>query len=45
MGEKLTRENDVKGRWRKYFVQLLNGDEIKEVGGNVRRARSGENEE
>ena len=42
MGEKLIRENDSEVRWRDYFVRLLNGIEINEVG--VRRARSGENE-
>ena len=39
MGEDLTREKNTEGRWREYFVNLLNGDEISEVGGNVRRAR------
>ena len=44
MGELLTWENGTEGRWKKYFVQLLNGDEIREVGGDVRRERVGENE-
>ena len=43
MGEELTRENDIQGRQREHFVQLLNGDEISELGGDVRRARIGEN--
>ena len=33
MGEELTWENDIEGRWKEYFVQLLNGDEIKEIRG------------
>ena len=41
MGEKLTVENDIEGRWREYFVQLLNGDEISEVGKDVRKGRIG----
>ena len=32
IGEEVTRENDIEVRWREYFVQLLNGDEISEVG-------------
>ena len=28
MGVELTLENDTEGRWREYFVQLLNGAEI-----------------
>ena len=32
MGDELTRENDIEGRWKEYFVQLLNGDKIREVG-------------
>ena len=44
VGEELTRENDIEGRWKEYFVQLLNGDEIREVGGDIRRVRIGENE-
>ena len=36
MGEDLTREDDVEVTWRKYFVQLINGDKISEGGGNVR---------
>ena len=39
MGEELTQENDIEGRWKEYFVQLLNGGEIREVGGDVRRER------
>ena len=31
--EELTRENDTEGRWREYFIQMLNGGEISEVGG------------
>ena len=37
MGEDLTQENDTEGRWKRYFVQLLNGDEIREVGRHLRR--------
>ena len=44
MGEELTRENDIEGRWKEYFVQLQNGDEIREVGGDIRKDRIGENE-
>ena len=44
MEEELTQENDNEGRWKEYFVKLLNGDEIKEVGGGIRRERIGENE-
>ena len=44
MGEDLTRENDREGRWKEYFVQLLNGDEIREVGVGVWRERIGEYE-
>ena len=36
MGEELTRENDIERIWKEYFVRLLNGDEIGEVGGDVR---------
>ena len=43
MGEELTQENDNEGRWKEYFVQLLNGNEIREVGGKVKRERIGEN--
>ena len=32
-GEELPREKDDEVRWKEYFVQLLNGDEITEVGG------------
>ena len=39
MGEELTQESDIEGRWKEYFVQLLNGDEIKEVGGDKRWER------
>ena len=44
MGEELTRENDIEGRWKDYFVQLLKGDEMGEVGGDIRRERIVENE-
>ena len=44
MGEELTRENDIESRWKNYFVQLLNGDEIREVGGDIRRESIRENE-
>ena len=44
MGEELTQENDIEGRWKEYFVQLLNGDEIRDVGRHVRRETIGENE-
>ena len=44
MGEELTCENDIEGRWKEYFVQLQNGDEIREVGGDIRKDRIGENE-
>ena len=44
VGEELTRENDIEGRWKEYFVQLLNDDEIREVGGDVRRETIGDNE-
>ena len=37
MGEELTQENDIEGRWKEYFVQLLNGDEIREVGADIWR--------
>ena len=42
-GEELTRENDIEGRWKMYFVKLLNGGEIMEVGGDVSRERTKEN--
>ena len=42
MGEELTRENDIEGRWKEYFVQMLNGDEIREVGRDIRREIIGE---
>ena len=35
MGEELTRENNIEGRWKEYFVQLLNDDEIREVRGDI----------
>ena len=44
IGEDLTQDNDIESRWKEYFAQLLNGDEINEVGEDVRRARIGENE-
>ena len=43
MGEVLTRENDNEVRRGVYFVQLLNGSEIDEIEGNVRRRRIGRN--
>ena len=36
MGEELAQDNDIKGRWQEYFVQILNSDEIREVGGDIR---------
>ena len=36
-----SKENDIKGRWKEYFVQLLNSDEIREVGGDIRGERIG----
>ena len=30
-GEELIRKNDIEGRWKNYFVKLLNGDEIGQV--------------
>ena len=44
MREELTRENDIEGSWKEYFVQLLKGDEIREVGEDIRRENIGENE-
>ena len=44
MGEELTEENDIEGRRKEYFVQLANVDEIREVGGDIKRERIGENE-
>ena len=41
MVEDLTRENDNNVRWREYFVQLMNGDEIREKGEDIRRVRIG----
>ena len=38
-GEELTRETDIEDIWKDYFVQLLNSDEIIEVGGDIRRER------
>ena len=29
MGEELTQKNDTEGRWKEYFVQRVNGDEIR----------------
>ena len=43
-GVELTLENDVEGRWKEYFVQLLNGEEIRDIGGHLRREKIGENE-
>ena len=42
MDEELPKENDIEVRWKEYFVQLLNGDEISEV--RVRRKRIGGND-
>ena len=45
MGKELTRENDTEDdRWKEYFIQLLNGDEIREVGGDIKRERIEGNE-
>ena len=44
MNEELTRADDTELKWREFFVQVLNGDEISEIGGDVRKARIGENE-
>ena len=44
MGKELTRENDTDGRWKEYFVKLLNGDEVRDVEGDIRRESFGENE-
>ena len=35
----LTRENNTEMRWKEHFFQLMNNDEISEIGGNVRKAR------
>ena len=29
MGEELTQDSDIEGRWKEYLVQLLNSDEIR----------------
>ena len=42
MNEELTRADDTELKWKEYFVQVLNGDEISEIGGDVRKARIGE---
>ena len=42
MDDEVTRENDLEVRWKAYFVQLLNGEEAKEV--EVRRERIRGNE-
>ena len=44
MGNERTQENYIEGTWKEYFVQLLNGDEIREEGGDIRRGRVGEYE-
>ena len=44
MGEELTRENDTEGRYKEYFVKLMNGNEIREVEGDIWRESIGENE-
>ena len=41
---KLPRDIDAEFGLREYFIQLLNGSEISEVGGNVSRERIGGNE-
>ena len=41
MGEELTEENDTNVKWREYFAQLLNDEEIIKVG--VWRARFEQN--
>ena len=41
MGEELAQDNDIKGRWQEYFVQILNSDEIREVGGDIRGGGKG----
>ena len=41
MGEELTEGNDINVKWREYFAQLLNGEEIIKVG--VWRARFEQN--
>ena len=40
----LTWDNDIEGRWRDYFVQLLDGTKLRKVGRDVRRMRIGGNE-
>ena len=40
MVEDLTRENDNNVRWREYFVLLMNGDEIREKGEDIRTRKS-----
>ena len=42
IGEELIWENNGEVSWREYYVQMLNGDEISEIG--VRRKRIAENE-
>ena len=44
MGRELTPENGIDRRWKEHFVQLLNGDEIREVERDIRRERIRENE-
>ena len=41
MGEELTPENDTEVRWRGYIVQLLKGEKISEVEGDVGRGKIG----
>ena len=43
MREELTQENEIRVDG-KYFVYLLDGDKISEVGADLWRARIGENE-
>ena len=33
------QENDIEGRWKEYFVQLLKGECLKKRGMDVRQAR------
>ena len=44
ISEELTRDHDIEVIWREYFVDMLNCDEVNEVGGDARRARIGEKE-
>ena len=42
--EELAQEDGGQVKWKEYFVQLLNGDVINEVGGGIRKRRIIENE-